>query len=119
MATEVLNEFDGIIGHSPRMQTLAGLIVRMALSGFAVLIRGESGTGKELIARSIPRHSQRVKAPFLPVNCGAIPESLMEAHLFGHQKGSFTSELPGVDHSAVGLLAASDEYGKRVAVDSE
>ena len=90
MESESTNGFDGIIGHSAQMRAVADMILKIAPNGFAVLICGESGTGKELIARSIQRNSQRVKGPFLPVNCGAIPESLIEAHLFGYQKGSFT-----------------------------
>jgi two-component system, NtrC family, response regulator PilR len=96
--------FDLIVGQSARMRAVADMILKIAPHGFAVLICGESGTGKELIARSIQRNSKRVKGPFLPINCGAIPESLMEAHLFGHQKGSFT----GASTDKAGLFEAAD-----------
>lgn len=87
------NELDGIVGRSAAMRAVADLISKVASSGFAVLIRGESGTGKELIARSIQRNSQRVKGPFLPVNCGAIP---------GESHGGSLVRLPeGIFHRSV------------------
>ena len=106
---------DGIIGQSAAMRAVADLIRRIAPNNFAVLIRGESGTGKELIARSIQRNSVRANGPFLPVNCGAIPETLMEAHLFGHQKGSSTgasSDKPGLFEAADGGTVFLDEIGE-------
>jgi len=113
--TESTNGFDGIIGRSAQMRAVADMILKIAPNGFAVLIHGESGTGKELIARCIQRNSQRVKGPFLPVNCGAIPESLIEAHLFGYQKGSFTgasSDKPGLFEAADGGTVFLDEIGE-------
>ena len=115
METGSTNGFDGIIGQSAQMRAVADMILKIAPNGFAVLICGESGTGKELIARSIQRNSQRVKGPFLPVNCGAIPESLIEAHLFGYQKGSFTGasfDKPGLFEAADGGTVFLDEIGE-------
>jgi transcriptional regulator with PAS, ATPase and Fis domain len=84
---------------------MTSTILKVAPHDFTVLIRGESGTGKELVARSILSNSKRFNGPFLPVNCGAIPDGLLEAHLFGHQKGSFTgasSDRPGIFEAANG-----------------
>ncbi len=95
------NEF---IGDSPIMQKLFKLIERVATSEATVLISGESGSGKELVARSIHNHSSRQSGPFIPVNCGAIPENLIESELFGHKKGSFT----GADSDHIGLFRRAD-----------
>src|SRR5258706_14469537 len=81
---------DGIIGESSVMQELTTLVLKVAPHDCTVLIRGESGTGKELIARSIQRNSKRASGPFVTLNCGAIPDTLTEAILFGHEKASFT-----------------------------
>jgi len=80
----------GIIGKSATMQRVYQAIRKSCSSNATVLIHGESGTGKELVARAIHYHSKRNKTPFVPVNCGAIPDSLLEAELFGFTKGSFT-----------------------------
>lgn len=78
------------LGRSPAMRALTAEIAKVARTPASVLIVGESGSGKELVARAIHEASARVDKPFVPVNCGAIPASLIEAELFGHEKGSFT-----------------------------
>jgi two-component system response regulator PilR (NtrC family) len=83
----------GIIGRSPKMVELYTLIGRVAAVNSAVLITGESGTGKEIVARTIHYNSPRSSRPFVPINCGAIPEQLLESELFGHVKGSFTGAV--------------------------
>ena len=83
-------EEERIVGSSPKMQEIYKMIGQVAPSDVTVLIRGESGTGKELIARAIYHHSLRSNQPFLPVNCAAIPDTLLESELFGHEKGAFT-----------------------------
>jgi two-component system nitrogen regulation response regulator GlnG len=81
---------EAIVGACPAMQEVYKAIGRVADQTFPVLITGESGTGKELVARAIYQHGPRAKAPFLALNCAAIPEPLLESELFGHEKGSFT-----------------------------
>jgi nitrogen regulation protein NR(I) len=83
-------ERERIIGTSSKMQEIYKLIGQVAPSDVTVLLRGESGTGKELVARAIYQHSLRSDQPFLPVNCAAIPDTLLESELFGHEKGAFT-----------------------------
>jgi len=83
----------GIIGRGPRMVELYKLISRVALVDSSILITGESGTGKELVARTIHYNSPRGDKPFVAINCGAIPEELLESELFGHVKGSFTGAI--------------------------
>lgn len=84
------DSFENMIGSSPVMTKLYDQISRIATTETAVLVCGESGTGKELVARSIHKLSDRRKGPFVPVNCAALPESLLESELFGHAKGAFT-----------------------------
>jgi len=92
MATLEKQNFDlgGIIGHSPRMQEIFSTIRKVASSDVSVLITGESGTGKELVAKAIHALSLRKKETFIPINCGAIPENLLESELFGFEKGAFS-----------------------------
>lgn len=84
---------EGIIGKSPAMQEVYKRIGQVAAKDVSVLITGESGTGKELVARAIYHHSLRSAKPFLAINCAAIPETLLESELFGHEKGSFTGAV--------------------------
>ena len=89
---------DPIIGRCPAMGEVYKAIGRVAAQKVLVLITGESGTGKELVARAIYQHSTRARGPFLAINCAAIPESLLESELFGHEKGAFT----GADRKRIG-----------------
>ena len=89
---------DAIIGRCPAMGEVYKAIGRVAAQNVIVLITGESGTGKELVARAIYQHSGRARAPFLAINCAAIPENLLESELFGHEKGAFT----GADRRRIG-----------------
>lgn len=84
------NGFHGVVGASKVMKDIIRFIERIAASDISVLICGESGTGKEVVAQAIHLQSQRNKNPFVVVNCGAIPENLLESELFGHEKGAFT-----------------------------
>jgi nitrogen regulation protein NR(I) len=97
-------EVDRILGRSPQMQAVFKEIGRVAPQDVNVLILGESGTGKELVARSIVYHSRRSTQPFLAINCAAIPETLLESELFGHEKGSFT----GADRRRIGKFEQAD-----------
>jgi DNA-binding NtrC family response regulator len=89
-STPAVYEEMGLVGRSPAMIELYKQIARVAPTKATVLIMGESGTGKELVARAIHQHSSRSAGPFVPVNCGALTETLLEAELFGHVRGSFT-----------------------------
>lgn len=94
----------GIIGSSPAMQSLFVKIRKVAPTDSNALIHGESGTGKELVARALHNLSKRAQAPMICVNCAAIPETLIESELFGHEKGAFT----GADKARAGLIEAAD-----------
>jgi len=82
-----------LLGRSPAMESLRSLIRKVARTQATVLIQGESGTGKELVARAFYRESPRANAPFIKVNCAAVPENLIESEFFGHEKGAFTGAL--------------------------
>jgi two-component system response regulator HydG len=90
---EKMTRFDNIIGRSPAMQAVFDLIPEVAHSDASVLLTGETGTGKELVAKAIHAKSPRAHFPFIAVNCGAVPETLMESELFGHRKGAFTGAV--------------------------
>ena len=99
-----LTGLDNIIGQSPKMKAIFDLIQTVAPQNSRVLITGESGTGKELVARAIHENSARSRAPFITINCGAFPESLLESELFGYMKGAFT----GANENRRGLFQAAD-----------
>jgi two-component system NtrC family response regulator len=107
--------FEAIIGASPQMQAVFATIRKVAASEVPVLVVGESGTGKELVARALHHQSARAAAPFVPINCGAIPETLLESELFGHEKGAFTGahmQRKGKIESAQGGTLFLDEVGE-------
>lgn len=89
---------DRVVGRSQSMLEIYKAIGRMAPQDVTVLLLGESGTGKELVARALYQHSRRNRSPFIPINCAAIPESLLESELFGHERGAFT----GADRKRIG-----------------
>src|SRR5713101_8366148 len=97
-----LTGLDNIIGRSPKMRAIFELIQTVAPQSSRVLITGESGTGKELVARAIHENSPRAQAPFITINCGAFPETLLESELFGYMKGAFT----GANENRQGLFRA-------------
>jgi two-component system nitrogen regulation response regulator GlnG len=106
---------DEIVGTSRKMQEVFKLIGRIAKSDVTVLITGESGTGKELIAKAIHRYSHRRNKPFLAINCAALPPNLLEAELFGYEKGAFTgavSSKKGIFEQANGGTIFLDEIGE-------
>jgi two-component system response regulator PilR (NtrC family) len=98
-----LTGLDNIIGQSPKMRAIFDLIQTIAPQTSRVLITGESGTGKELVARAIHENSLRAQAPFITINCGAFPETLLESELFGYMKGAFT----GANENRKGLFEAA------------
>src|SRR5690606_36072727 len=94
----------GLIGEYKAMLSIGSFIIKAALTSAGVLLSGESGTGKELVARAIHYKSARASAPFVPVNCGAIPEELLESELFGHLKGAFS----GANETRAGFFQTAD-----------
>jgi DNA-binding NtrC family response regulator len=107
--------FSEIVGNSESLQKIFALVQKVASTNANVLIQGESGTGKELVARSIHFNSGRASQPFLAVNCGALPESLLESELFGHTKGAFTgavAESKGLFRAVAGGTLFLDEIGE-------
>ncbi len=107
--------FEGILGATPRMQVVFESIRKVALSDAPVLVCGESGTGKEMVARAIHQKSPRKDGPFVAINCSAIPETLMESELFGHEKGAFTGahlQRKGRIETAQGGTLFLDEIGE-------
>ena len=115
LANDQAESFEGILGNSRQIQSVFSAIRKMAASDASVLIAGESGTGKELVARAIHRLSTRKDGPFIAINCGAIPENLLESELFGHEKGSFTgahAQRSGRIEMAEGGTLFLDEIGE-------
>ncbi|MBI5644291.1 MAG: PEP-CTERM-box response regulator transcription factor [Deltaproteobacteria bacterium] len=111
----VTEHFNEIVGASPRMIEIFATIKKVAATDVPVLVTGESGTGKELIAWAIHKESSRRGKPFIPINCGAIPENLLESELFGHEKGAFTgahAQRSGRIESAQGGTLFLDEIGE-------
>ena len=107
--------FERLVGRSPAMQEVVRLIGKVAPTNATVLITGESGTGKEVVARLLHAHSDRPEQMFLPINCSAIPETLLESQLFGHTKGAFTGAAgarDGLFQRARGGTVFLDEIGE-------
>ena len=107
-------DFEEMLGSSPQMQAVFSFIRKVAVSTAPVLILGESGTGKEMAALAIHRRSPSKKGPFVPINCNAIPENLLESELFGHEKGAFTGahmQRKGLIETAAGGTLFLDEIG--------
>ncbi len=98
------HKFDSVVGQSAALSEVLHIVERVADTDSTVLITGESGTGKEVIARALHFNSRRAERPFVTVNCGAIPEELLESELFGHIKGAFT----GAIHARVGRFSLAD-----------
>jgi two-component system response regulator HydG len=112
---EDITRFDNIIGQSPAMRQMFDLIPEVARSDSSVLISGETGTGKELVAKAIHAKSLRSKGPFIAMNCGALPDTLLETELFGHEKGAFTGATQarkGFIEVASGGTLFLDEIGE-------
>jgi two-component system response regulator HydG len=118
-----ITRFDNIIGRSPAMESIFRIIPEVAEGESSVLLFGETGTGKELIARAIHAASPRANFPFIAINCGAIPDSLLETELFGHQRGAFTHAVHGrkgfleVVHGGTLFLDEVGEISPKMQVD--
>src|SRR5947208_5631860 len=107
-------QFSQIVGNSAKMHEVFKMIERVAYTDSTILILGESGTGKELVAKALHYNSRRQFAPFVPVNCSALPENLLESELFGHRKGAFTGAIndkKGLFQEADGGTIFLDEVG--------
>jgi len=107
--------FDELLGDSLPMQQLFSQIAHVADTDISILLLGESGTGKELVAQTLHKHSGRNQAPFIPVNCSALPESLLESELFGHKKGAYTdatADRKGLFQEAQNGTLFLDEVGE-------
>jgi two-component system, NtrC family, response regulator AtoC len=112
-------EFSEIVGSAPKMVEVFKMIERVADTDSTILVLGESGTGKELVARALHYNSRRQFAPFVPVNCSALPENLLESELFGHRRGSFTGAIndkKGLFQEADGGTIFLDEVGSMSAM---
>lgn len=111
--------FENIVGNSKKMREVYSLIEKISATDSTVLVKGESGTGKELAARAIYFLSHRREKPFVSINCGAVPENLLETELFGHMKGSFTGAIAdkkGMFEMAEGGILFLDEIGEMSAL---
>lgn len=112
-------QFNQIIGSSSQMQEVFKMIERVADTDSTILVLGESGTGKEMVARALHFNSRRQFAPFVPINCSALPENLLESELFGHRKGAFTGAIAdkkGLFQEAEGGTIFLDEVGSMTPV---
>ncbi|MBI4278560.1 MAG: sigma-54-dependent Fis family transcriptional regulator [Armatimonadetes bacterium] len=110
----VVEGFEGVVGHSPKMREVHRMVSIVAPTDATVLLMGETGTGKELLARSVHRQSRRANGPWIVMHCGAIPETLLETEIFGHEKGAFTNAIaakPGRFERAEGGSIFLDEVG--------
>ncbi len=105
LKNELESRFGTLVGSSPKLLAVLETARKVALRDLPVLITGDSGTGKELLARALHQHSNRRDRRFVAINCGALPESLLESELFGHRKGAFT----GADREHTGLIEAADQ----------
>src|SRR4029077_5917183 len=114
-ASETTTRFEDILGNAPAMREIFSVVTRVAKTDTTVLIQGESGTGKELLARAIHSNGARRNRAFVAINCGAIPEALLESELFGHEKGAYTGahiQRKGKLEMADGGTLFLDEIGE-------
>jgi len=110
-----VSDIGDLVGVGDKMRRIQALVGKVAIADTTVLITGESGTGKEIVARLIHRYSERAKGPFVPINCGALPENLLESELFGFERGAFTgatSAKRGLFEEAQGGIIFLDEIGE-------